>query len=345
MAAKLNVTTKTRKSSPARTSKGKKMETTQVNGNTTDKVIPSAVTVVNLPLTEIVANGGWNVRSGDFTKIQKGPDGEDWDAFTKTIEVDGQDTPVTVRKHPKLAGKYELAAGFRRFAAITAIAARGGSVPNIPGFTPTAPRIRAEVKALSDTDMRFVNLRENTARENLKAADLGYGFHELGKLNKTGTEIAFEFGLSQPYVARLKKIWDMMPKVAEVWRAANNPLPVSVMQKLGDEAISQGEKLTKYNALVAARPGRTGGGRAADAWVKSATNAAAEVGRIIGALDHAGLVTASTGHRLKFTEEHLRAVVKMKSAEDGCTPEHAQEIVAAAQAAYKEAVKGPKDSN
>lgn len=344
MAAKLNVSSKSRKSSSALTTKGKKMETTQTVSNG-DKVIPSAALTQNILLSDIVADAGWNVRSGDFTKVAKGPDGEDWLAFCKSIEEEGQDTPVTVRRHPKRTGKYELAAGFRRYSAIQAIAARGGMVPNIPGFSPTAPSIRAEVKNLTDADMRFVNLRENTARENLKAADLGYGFHELGKLNKTGTEIAFEFGLSQPYVARLKKIWDVMPKVAELWRTAQNPLPVDIMRKLGDENVTEAEKMTKYQALLAARKGRTGGGRSADAWVKSAVNAAAEVGRVVGALDHAGLITAASGSKLKFDEDSLRTVVKMKNVEDGCTEEHVKEIVGAANAAYKEAVKGPKAAN
>ncbi len=347
MAAKINVTSKSRKSSPALTRKGKKMESSaQVNNGDAVRVIPSAATTKVILLSDLVAETHWNVRSGDFTKVEKGPDGESWQAFCKSIEANGQDTPIIVRPHPKQTGKYELAAGFRRRQAMLDIAARGGTVPNIPGWLASKPSIRAEIKNLSDAEMRFANLRENTDRENLKAADLGYGFHELGKLNaKTGGDMAVQFGLSQPYVSRLKKIWDVMPKVAELWRAANNPLPVNVVYGLANnETLNDTQRMNEYVTLIAARKGRSGGGRAADAWVKGACNAAGGVGRIVGALDHAGLITAASGNRLKFDEEALRAAgVKMKNeGDDGYSDDAVKEVVKAAQDAYKEAVKGPK---
>lgn len=76
---------------------------------------------------------------------------EDEASFVAAIREQGQQTPILVRPHPKIQGRFQVAFGHRRLRAAIAL----------------ARPIRAFIKALSDADLVVAQGQENNAREDL----------------------------------------------------------------------------------------------------------------------------------------------------------------------------------
>ena len=76
---------------------------------------------------------------------------EDEAGFVAAIREQGQQTPILVRPHPTVQGRYQVAFGHRRLRAALAL----------------AQPVRAFVKALSDADLVVAQGQENNAREDL----------------------------------------------------------------------------------------------------------------------------------------------------------------------------------
>ncbi|MEH0069289.1 ParB/RepB/Spo0J family partition protein [Pannonibacter sp. Pt2-lr] len=76
-----------------------------------------------------------------------------------SISSEGQKIPVLVRPHPAAEGRYQLAYGHRRLAAVLALMQESGR--------PEAVKIRAYVRPLSDMDLIREQSLENGVRENL----------------------------------------------------------------------------------------------------------------------------------------------------------------------------------
>jgi ParB family transcriptional regulator, chromosome partitioning protein len=76
---------------------------------------------------------------------------EDFDALKRSIEEHGQETPILVRPHPDVEGRYQIAYGHRRLLAAVAL----------------GRKIKAVVRTLSDIELVVAQGLENSARRDL----------------------------------------------------------------------------------------------------------------------------------------------------------------------------------
>ena len=160
-----------------------------------------------LKVSEIDATSYKNSRSGNWHEGTGGLEDNDFEGLCASISSRGQDEPVTVRPHGK---KMQLIAGFRRFAAHKKLG---------------LATIKAFVRELDDNEARALNIRENTARNNLSGPDLAWAIWELHqgytakRMPVTAVAIAQEIGRNQAYVNTLLNIMrDVDPKITAHWR-------------------------------------------------------------------------------------------------------------------------------
>ena len=171
-------------------------------------------TVNRIALVDIFRDDTWNSRSGDYTKSEGGTEksgeklGDSFSALVADVKQNGIQEPVVIRPTPKDSKHkqpYMLVEGFRRCKA--ALQAGLDCVP-------------ARIRNLSEVEARFANIRENTARENLKSADLAWSISELARLDPSLTDsaIALQICRSQAYVSKLHSIMKLPKDIVGAWR-------------------------------------------------------------------------------------------------------------------------------
>lgn len=221
----------------------------QAKTGNASELLPGEV-IRHIPLTDIFVDYAWNARSKadvegesdgvqDTTGKNHASQGGDIKQFAESI-ADGQDQPVVLRAvtdGKSLAGKktdkpFELVAGFRRFTAISALnepaaaeaskkAGRKTVVANTADGT-----ILAVVRTLDARAARVLNLRENTARNNLKTPDLVLHVRQLNKDGMNQTAIATALAITQGFVSKLLSAGRLPLPILEHWRNGNeSPLP------------------------------------------------------------------------------------------------------------------------
>lgn len=250
--------------------------------------------IVILTLKDINADFAWNARSGNWLADEGTPDDENSGEHTfaglvKSIKSRGQDTAIVVRPKGK---KYEVTAGFRRFAALSAIAKE----TNNPAYP-----VKAIIKNQNDVEARAENIRENTARDDLKGPDLAWSLHELFKLQTaagaapTDSALAEEIGKSQPYVSKLLRIMKgVTTKVTDQWRASK--VAISINEMAGLVGKPKAEQEEEFKRLVDSKGGAAGGqgaGGGQGAWLDAAKKKAAGLGELIGRLSKNDLIDDS----------------------------------------------------
>lgn len=281
--------------------------------------------IILVPLKDIIAEPTFNGRSGDFTADKGGEEDNDFDALVESIKTKGQDEAVRVVPKGK---KFFLVAGFRRFAAISKIAEEKKD---------PAATIKAISREMTEVEMRSMNLRENTSRDQLKGADLAWSIHDLWK-KMGGTEtsdvaVAKEIGLSQPYVSRLLRIMrEIQTKVTDMWR--NSPVKVSTGEMESLCKVDKAEQLDAYKKLLGKKA--DSGEKGPGAWVESAKKTAAKVAALLGKLEKNGLIDTS---ELKFPD-HIDYLLKIKKT---CTAKQRTAIIKAADTAYQEALTAEEE--
>lgn len=310
------------------------MQTTEhVNGNVGKTSAPVTV----LPVSKIHVDSSWNARSGNWAEASGGDFGSEFPDLVTSIREKGQDTPILVRATGK-GGKYELIAGFRRLAAIQAIAAEGGTVPNIPEFTASDPHVRVEVRKLSDVEARALNLRENTARDELRAADIAWGVAELDRLGLSQAQIASELGRTQSYVSLLLGIVKKAPKQAKRWREETaSTLTLKEMKDVSDAEgdAAKDEMFEKYRSGKGAQKEKAEKGTA---WLQRVFKQVDAMGHMIGTLQRVNFLPFK--EELEFDADSIRSVVDYK---EDCTRKQEDKIVEVAQKAYLAALGAPAD--
>jgi ParB/RepB/Spo0J family partition protein len=290
--------------------------------------------IVNIAAKDIIADFAWNARSGDWRADEGTPDDENkgehsFKGLVKSIKARGQDTAVTVRPSKK-AGKFELTAGFRRFAAILEIAKETNN-PN--------PTIKAVVKKQNEAEARAENIRENTARDELKGPDLAWSLHELYKLQTAGggapsdSALADEIGKSQPYVSKLLRIMKgVTTKVTDQWRSSRVPVTVNEMASLIGK--DKGEQEAEFKRIIESKGGVAGGqgaGGGQGAWLEAAKKKAASLGMLFGRLEKNELIDTAG---LSF-DTHLDYLLKVNKK---ATARQRAAVAKAAQKAYDDAL-------
>ncbi len=291
-------------------------------------------TILNVALADVFVDYEWNVRSkSDVSDVSdavrdttvKGgtSEGTGMPEFAKNLADVGQDTPVIVREvvgGKSLGGKptkakYELIAGFRRITAIqlantdkdlVAAADKAGRL-----YVPTQPNgtIRAVVRTFASArDARVLNIRENTARNNLKTPDLVIQVRDLAKEGMSQVAIAEAIGVTQGFVSKLLKVAALPKAVLDHWRNGNNsplnglptdkvypriPMPdLAVLAELqATDKLPEGEVIARYIEMVNPTPaeGSTGSGASKD---EKDSARVVEFAKMVATLVHSGFLAA-----------------------------------------------------
>jgi ParB family chromosome partitioning protein len=87
-------------------------------------------------------------------------------SFNEIIRVQGQQTPILVRPHPAVSGRYQVAFGHRRLRAAAAL----------------GRPVRALVKTLTDAELVVAQGQENNARQDLSFIERAAFAHTLERL-------------------------------------------------------------------------------------------------------------------------------------------------------------------
>ena len=278
-----------------------------------------------IPLKDIIADPAFNSRSGDFTADKGAEEDNDFDALVESLKTRGQDEAVKVTPKGK---KFFLVAGFRRFAALSKIAEEKKD----PNAT-----IKAISKEMDSVEMRSLNLRENTSRDQLKGADLAWAIHDLWKAmggkETSDVAVAKEIGLSQPYVSRLLRIMrGVTTKVTDMWRGS--PVKVSTGDMETLLKFETGEQLEAYKRLLGKKQDPSEKGP--NAWVDSQKKMAAKFAAFLGKLEKAELIDTAN---LKFGE-HIDYILKINKKANA---RQRSAIIKAAETAYQEALTAEEE--
>ncbi|CUA99290.1 plasmid partitioning protein RepB [Pannonibacter indicus] len=148
-----------------------------------------------------------------------------------SISSEGQKIPVLVRPHPAAEGRYQLAYGHRRLAAVLALMQESGR--------PETVKIRAYVRPLSDMDLIREQSVENGVRENLTWIEQALWAQQLKEAGFKQRDMQPVLGVTESTVSTLLKVAASVPEdiVLAIGRARNVGRPAwTAFAKLFDDA-------------------------------------------------------------------------------------------------------------
>ena len=148
-----------------------------------------------------------------------------------SISSEGQKIPVLVRPHPTAEGRYQLAYGHRRLAAVLALMQESGR--------PETVKIRAYVRPLSDMDLIREQSLENGVRENLTWIEQALWAQQLKEAGFKQRDMQPVLGVTESTVSTLLKVAASVPEdiVLAIGRARNVGRPAwTAFAKLFDDA-------------------------------------------------------------------------------------------------------------
>lgn len=126
------------------------------------------------------------------------------ESLAASIRAEGQKIPVLVRPHPKVEGRYQLAYGHRRLAAIRLLAAESK--------TPAEVTIRAYVRPLDDRELLIEQSLENGVRENLTWIEQALWAAQLREAGFSSVAIEPVLGLSKTPISLMLKVANAIPR-------------------------------------------------------------------------------------------------------------------------------------
>lgn len=300
--------------------------------------------IVSIPLSQLFSDPKWNARfsldsgSGGAHEDQE----QSLESLAQSIAQSGQDTPIIVRPNP-FASKdkypFHVVCGHRRVAAIAMNAEKSKTKL-------TDATVRAEIREMSEIEARELNLRENSARDNITPPDYVFGIRKLRSENEKMTQeaIAAILGKTQSYVSKLYKIGSKVkPAVADEWRKNPNAATIPQMLVIAELPTAEQEAAwskfyTAANAAATSDGDGEGGGVAApiDRYKERGAKLAAKIGE----LAFTGIVEAN------FTAE---AVMYALGIREGAISDKecaalVKHMVKAHDAAYAEAEKADAEA-
>ncbi|WP_319520686.1 plasmid partitioning protein RepB [uncultured Martelella sp.] len=128
---------------------------------------------------------------------------EEIESLAASIKAEGQKIPVLVRPHPKEQGRYQLAYGHRRLAAVRLLAAESE--------TPGEIRVRAYIRPLSDKELLVEQSLENGVRENLTWIEQALWAQQLRAAGFSGVAIEPVLGVSKTPLSLMLKVARALP--------------------------------------------------------------------------------------------------------------------------------------
>jgi hypothetical protein len=334
-----------------------------------------------IKVSEVFVDWKWNTR---VDVASQDPESETDEAgFQETlvsIGKDGQRTACVLRPnpykgkagHPGARYEFMLVEGFGRTRAKCEIAAgehddalgAAGMLPSeINKLHTKEPTILAKVIAMTEAEARKRNLGENMLRSQLSAPDIAYGIFKLAEAepNASNVQLGAMIGRSEPYVAKLRRIysafsgvtvpadtlWKGSPAmpVTQAWRCAPkkalNEDMLGVADKDAKTPLTNEEKLDKY--LIAsslkvdpnAKPKKKSG---QGAWAANACIDAHAFGAVLGALQREGALTVDG-----LTADHWTLIVpKYAGKADKATDDEKDAIVTACNKGVTDGAKVAK---
>lgn len=310
-------------------------------------------------LTEIEADKNFNVRSSVETTESEtdenhtsGLKGLVKSILTKSAQkakdapaYEGQDTPIKVRKQSGKGKKpYYLIAGFRRFAAFNLIAEERGD----KDLSKTLIKAEIYEATMTDDEAKRLNIRENTARDNLSAADLCHGIAKIMGMTPgtTTIQLADDFQVAQGYVSKLWRIHQGTPaKILTAWRSGLVNVATDDLEKLS-KLPTAAEKEAAWKALTE-KPEKSKGGRGS--WDVTAKKEAEKIGTLFGKLERDGHIELNEDEEGTWFSANIRALVnipKLKDGDNATSYENKVESVAdVAAAAYVKAKEAEPDAD
>ncbi|MFB9795023.1 plasmid partitioning protein RepB [Shinella granuli] len=155
-----------------------------------------------------------SIVSLDPDKVERSPykdrfdnDGEaeaELETLKASIASEGQKIPVLVRPHPSKSGHYQLAYGYRRWAAIKALMAEAER--------PETIKIKAYVRNLSDRQLIEEQSLENGVRENLTWIEQAMWAVQLKSAGLSHRAICPVLGISEAAVSHLFRVTAVIPE-------------------------------------------------------------------------------------------------------------------------------------
>ncbi|WFU07354.1 plasmid partitioning protein RepB (plasmid) [Rhizobium sp. CB3171] len=121
-----------------------------------------------------------------------------------SIAAEGQKIPVLVRPHPTKSDHFQLAYGYRRWAAVKAIMAEAER--------PETIKIKAYVRDLTDRQLIEEQSLENGVRENLTWIEQAMWAVQLKSAGLSHRAICPILGLSEAAVSHLFRVTDVVPQ-------------------------------------------------------------------------------------------------------------------------------------
>lgn len=308
-------------------------------------------TLATIPLALVDFKSFPNCRSSGWEGAETGNQegGTTYKELKDSIEAGGQKDPITVRikaNPAKGTPPYECVKGYRRGTAIGEIAEKAGIVN---------PTIKVIVKELTDLEAAEENVFENTARDNLSAADTAFAAYGLLQRYKAQgvpmsvNQLATRMGKSQPYLNMLVKIVADDTKVATMWRENKTvQIPVKTMASVAKlDVAADPEARTK--AFELAKVGKWNPKTSKPAAAppspptpkKTALQAVKKGANMLGRMTALGFIGLKPKHKDAWTAP-LVAELGVKTTD--LKPEELAEVLTAGLAEYLAAITGMKEA-
>ena len=184
-----------------------------------------------------------------------GETSEEIENLAASIRAEGQKMPVLVRPHPKAEGRYQLAYGHRRLAAVRLLAAESK--------TPAEVTIRAFVRPLDDRELLVEQSLENGVRENLTWIEQALWAAQLRQAGFSSVAIEPVLGLSKTPISLMLKVANAIPHdiIFAIGRAKGVGRPkwmtlADLCLKGGDETVARIRGGLESPAFKSAAPSR-----------------------------------------------------------------------------------------
>lgn len=188
-----------------------------------------------------------------FVRDRLDSDDAGFDELVDAIRERGQDTPILVRPHPKVAGRYMVVFGHRRVRAAKAL----------------GRKVRAVVKDLEDREHVVAQGQENSARQNLSFIERARFAASLTNLHfdEDGATALAALTIDRPTLSKMLSVAAIPNDVLDAIGAAravgrdrwyelkllldNPPLLTSALSFVRESDLPEQSSDDRFNALIA----------------------------------------------------------------------------------------------
>ena len=158
-----------------------------------------------------------------------------------SIAAEGQKIPVLVRPHPSKPGRYQLAYGYRRLAAIKSLSDEAGENEPL--------KVKAFIRELTDRQLIEEQSLENGVREGLTWIEQAMWALQLKNVGFSHRAICPVLGLSEAAVSHLFKVSSVIPEdvIYAIGRAKSIGRPKWTTLA---EALTEQDRLERIRNLI-----------------------------------------------------------------------------------------------